>query len=212
MESSPKTEEQAKAEQLLRDAHIQRMRKQWATAETLCREALKLDPDDGMAREMLGDLLMEKGSVDEALETYRAALERQPGKAVLEEKVARAVLQQDAERRSRAEAELMLASPKLKGEKKRGVAVAVMLSVLCPGVGQMVLGDYVKGTAMLVVGLGGLFLGGLDLLKFLTGTMDRNGGSPMLALIGGVGLLTWLYSLIDAASQANQSKVRGGDV
>lgn len=212
MESSPKTAEQARAEQLLRDAHIQRMRKQWASAETLCREALKLDPEDAMGLEMLGDLLVDKGSVDEALEVYRQALEHQPGRAALEEKVARAVLQQDNERRARMDAELLLSSPKLAAQKKRGVAAAVLLSALCPGVGQMVQGEYVKGGVMLVVGLGGMIIGGLDLLKLFTGTMDARGGNPMLAFIGGVALLVYLYSIVDAASQANKSNVRGGDI
>lgn len=217
MESSPKTEEQSRVEQLLRDAHIQRMRKQWAAAETLCREALAVAPNDAMGQEMLGDLLLEKGSLDEALELYRRALVLQPSRAVLEEKIARAVLQQDAERRTRTEAELFLSSPRKTAERTRGVTIAILLSLLCPGAGQLMLGQYVKGGIMLAVGLLGILLGSLDLLKFflgMSGTLRRGEAppNPMLTMLGLLGLIVYVYSLLDTASQASKRKVRGGDV
>src|SRR5687767_14097540 len=103
----PAAPDAARVERLLRDAQIQGMRQQYGAAETLCRQALEIAPDDLMGLEMLGDLLVEKGSTDTALETFRKALELEPGKASLEEKIARAVLQKAEDERERLEAQLM---------------------------------------------------------------------------------------------------------
>src|SRR4051794_36321379 len=119
MEGSGASEIQTRAEQLLREAHILRMRGQWAAAETACRQALELTPEDTLGQEMLGDLLIEKGSLDEALDVYRKAFEKQPAKASLEEKIARAVLQKGEEAHDRLAAELMLNAPGSKAERKR---------------------------------------------------------------------------------------------
>ena len=116
MENPAVPEAAARVERLLRDAHIQRMRQQFAAAETLCRQALEVSPDDLMGLEMLGDLLLEKGSLDGALETYRKAHALDPGKASLEEKVGRVVLMKAEEERERLEAQLLLTCPRKKGQ------------------------------------------------------------------------------------------------
>ena len=216
MDGSTATDKQARVEQLLRDAHIQRMRQQWAAAETLCREALELDPDDVMGQEMLGDLLLDKGSCGEALESYRKAFEKQPEKVALEEKIARAVLLKGEEERQRLDAELMLSSPGSKLERKRSATIATLLSLLCPGAGQLFTGQYVKGGILLGVGVLSLFLGGPDLIKFILGIAGilpkTEEVVDLLAMLGLVGVLVWLYSLLDAAGQAGRSARKAGDL
>lgn len=208
MDSSLAPDTPSRVEQLLRDAYIQRMRQQFAVAETLCRQALELNPDDVQGLELLGDLLQEKGSTDGALEQYRKALEVQPGKASLEEKVARLVLVKAEEERERIEAELLLNSPRAPKQRKRNQTVAVLCSLVCPGLGQAFNGQWVKGVVFLVAGIGCLAFGGMDAMKMLLGmaaTLPR-GEQPngMLAAVGMLGGLIWLASLLDASAQAGK--------
>src|SRR5688500_9517480 len=58
-------------ERLLREANVLRIRKQYAEAEERCRAAVELLPDDVSALEMLGDLLYDKGSLEEARDHYQ---------------------------------------------------------------------------------------------------------------------------------------------
>jgi tetratricopeptide (TPR) repeat protein len=198
-----------RVEQLLRDAYIQRMRQQFAASETLCRQALELAPRDVQGLELLGDLLQEKGSTEPALELYRQALEVQPGKASLEEKIARQVLLKAEEERERLMAELMLSSPQAPKQRKRNQTAAILLSVICPGGGQFFNGQWVKGAIYLLTGLLCLGLGGPDGLKMLLGMAGPlpRGEEPngMLAALGMVGGLIWLASLLDASAQASKA-------
>jgi tetratricopeptide (TPR) repeat protein len=221
METESPPDVQARVEQLLRQAHILRMRQQWGEAETLCRQALELAPDDAMGQEMLADLLAEKGSLAEALELYRKAYEVQPQKTVLEAKIARLVLQKDQEEQDRLAAELLISSPRKQSERKRNVAIVLLLSLLCPGAGQIANGQYVKGGILAAVGLLSHFFGGPELLNFMlylsAGSMNPRGAgvdapNGMLAFLGLLGGIIWIYSLLDASAQAGKSTVRGGDI
>jgi len=203
---------QTRAEQLLRDAYIMRMRQQWAAAEELCRQALELTPEDVQGLELLGDLLMEKGSEAQALETYRRAFEIQPLKASLEEKIARAVLRKAEDERERLEAQLMMSKPTSAKQRKRNQTVAVLISLFCPGGGQMFNGQYVKGGIFLGLGLLSLGFGGPEVLKML---LAMAGGLPRgeepngaLAALGMVGVLIWFASLLDASAQAGKASKR----
>src|SRR5690349_15097820 len=106
MEPPVTREAEARAEQLLREAHIFRMRRQTDAAERLCRQALEICPDDVMGHELLGDLLLERGRLNEALETYQQAFEKHPERTSLEDKIARTVLRKFALDRERDDAEL----------------------------------------------------------------------------------------------------------
>lgn len=210
METSIPGDDQSRVEQLLRQAHVHRMRQQWAAAEALCRQALELAPEDPIGIEMLGDLLVEKGNLQSALEQYRKAFAAQPGKAILEEKIARTVLTIAEEEQERAAAQLMLNSPVRKSERKRNATVATLLSLLCPGVGQLFLGQHVKGGILLGAGLLSLWFGGADLFKLLAVVSGASlppgeGVNQFLAALGILGLLLWLYGLLDASAQAGKS-------
>jgi tetratricopeptide (TPR) repeat protein len=214
--SNPERSNQEKVETLLRDAHIQRMRGQTAAAETLCRKALELSPDDVMGQEMLGDLLTGKGELDEALTTYRAAFERQPEKASLEEKIARLVLMKGEEEHQKLAAMLMLESPAKESDAKRNATLATLLSMVCPGLGQLVIyRQYVKGGILAGVGLLGLALGGPDLFKLALAFSEARSRvdkpNDALAMLGLLAVLIWLYSLLDAAGGV-KGKKKASDV
>ncbi len=199
----------ARVEQLLRQAHIQRLRGQWVPAETLCRKALELAPDDVMGVEMLGDLLVEKGSYRDAAALYRKAFAAAPERASLEEKIARTALMIGEEEQERIAAQMLLNSPSRKSERKRNATIATLFSLLCPGVGQLFLGQRVKGGILLAIGLISLVFGSGELVKLL---VAFSGGLPrgesinqFLAALGILGVLVWLYSLLDASAQAGRN-------
>jgi tetratricopeptide (TPR) repeat protein len=215
-------EVQARVEQLLRDAHIQRMRHHWGAAETLCRQALDLAPDDIMGQEMLADLLAEKGEFEAALELYRKALAAQPQKVSLEEKIGRTVLRKDEEDRERLAAQFMLESPKAAGERKRSSTAAVLISAACAGGGQIYRGQYLKGGIMLGVWLLSMF-GWMDLFRVVlafggVGSADPRGGAQpaaandSLAVLGLVGAVVYVYSLLDAAAEPKKARKPGAEL
>jgi tetratricopeptide (TPR) repeat protein len=199
-----------RSEQLLRDAHIARVRGRFPEAESLCRRALDLTPDDVMGLEMLGDLLLEKGEWDDALARFRRALELQPEKASLEEKIARIALRKSEAERERAEAELLLASPTSKVAAKRNATVAILLSLVCPGAGQVFNRQPVKGAIIVAVWLPSLF-GMMELFKLLLALMGAGGRLEPhqgLAVLGLLGILIWIYAMIDASSGAQGGRSR----
>jgi len=201
-----------KVEQLLQEAHLRRMRKQWAEAEDSCREALEIDPDEPAAGEMLGDLLYDKGSYSEALVAYRRALEHAPTQTVLEEKIGRAVLAEQQDESDRLDAIATLARPSRAGTARRNALVTLLLCLICPGAGQLFLGQYLKGGILLGVGLVSLITGWNDLMKFWLGIMGMlprtTRVNDILALVGFVGIAVYIYSLVDAAAQADRSRKR----
>ncbi len=201
-------EKDARAEQFLREAHIQRMRGRWGEAEALVRQALALTPRDAMGLELLGDALLERGEVDEAEASFNAALVEAPGKASLETKIARIVLRRAEDERNRISAELLFTSPRNAKEDRRQQTVAILLSVLCAGGGQLFKGQHLKGGLLLAVWLVSL-TGALEAFKLVVGGLgglprgeEVNGGMAFFGLIGG---LLYLYSILDAAGTTRRS-------
>jgi tetratricopeptide (TPR) repeat protein len=208
------SEARGRVEQLLRDAHINRMRGQWSSAETLCRQALALVPEDVMGLEMLGDLMAEKGELEDALVAHRKALALQPEKPSLEEKIARIVLLKEEDEREREAVQLMLNSPRGKNARKRNVTLAILLSVLCAGAGQLFNRQYVKGAILLTVWVLSMFGWGeaLKLLLGLSGPLPRGETvNDTLAVMGLIGFAVYVYSLLDASSQAGKRSGTAGD-
>ena len=216
MELFEPTGPKARVEQLLREAQLQRMREQWSAAELLCREALEIAPEDTQGLEMLGDLQVGKGDLDTALEHYRKALELQPQRVALEEKIAHLVLLKDQEERDKIAAQFLLDSPPSKADQKRFTAVAVLLSAVFPGGGQLLMGQYVKGGVLMAAFAVGMVLGVPDLYKLL-GSLSAMPGShapvvhpnPFFAMLGLLSIVVWFYSLLDASSQAGKSSRKG---
>jgi tetratricopeptide (TPR) repeat protein len=203
--SQPVTDEHDEAvERLLRDAHILRMRQRWGESEELCRKALELAPEDVTALEMLGDLLTERGSADDAEASYRRAFAINPSSGSLETKIARAVLEKAEAEHARTMAQLALNSPMKAADRKRGQVIPVLLSVIAAGGGQLYKGEFVKGGILLGVWLVSLFGAGdaFKLIIGMSGGLPRgesaNGGFALLGMVGG---LAYLYSLMDAPAR-----------
>jgi hypothetical protein len=64
-----------RAERLLAEANLHRLRQEWPEAEEKCREAVGLTPHDAAAHALLGDVCVGGQRAAEAERAYRAALE-----------------------------------------------------------------------------------------------------------------------------------------
>src|SRR5579875_2831472 len=63
---------------LLAQANLLRMRGCWPEAIEKCMAALKLAPEHPSAQSLLGDIYENQGSLDDAIQWYRMALDVQP--------------------------------------------------------------------------------------------------------------------------------------
>lgn len=138
-ESTPQESQQA--DRLLRDANIARKRENYREAEAKCKEALKLIPKEASALEFLGDLYQDLAKVDEAMAAYKRATLADPRRATAERKYADLLMRQEHWEIVGADIE---AAP-----QKRWMAPT--LSLLLPGAGQAVNGQWVKGLIVLAL-------------------------------------------------------------
>lgn len=201
---------QEKLDALLREANVLRLRGQLAEAEARCRAVLELAPADTNALEMLGDLQRGRGQLTEASELYQRALAAAPQRPALEKKFAEVTLELAEQQRLRDTAALMLANPAAREQQRRNVFVACLWSAFFPGLGQFYNREPVKGTLLVIASLVCLWVGSSDLLRmFLTMATTRPSGevNSFGAWFGLLGLVLWLYSVIDAVVVARK---RGG--
>jgi len=194
---------------LLAKANLHRLRGQPLEAEDTCRQALQLNPEDVLIREMLGDALSDAGKLKAALAEYRTALDHAPGKESLEKKFAKVTLGIADQEREKTMAQDMMLNPHKYAPRERSPVVAFISSVV-PGLGQLYNGEIVKaavifGTFLLFI-LSYAFLqrgypaGSItDLSSFLYFT------SPVVQMTGLVFIIAYLYGLVDAPITAGKT-------
>lgn len=207
METQPTQE---KLDALLREANILRMRGQAGEAEARCRAVLELEPEESSALEMLGDLLRERGRLEDATDYYRRAAAAAPERPSPERKFAEATLALSEQQRLREQATLLLQNPPSPIEQRRNVLVALVLSAVFPGLGQFYNRETVKGACLVVGTLLCLALGGdaLFRLVFTVAAMRDSGPvSQYGAWFGLLAVVLWLYAVIDAVVTGQK---RGG--
>lgn len=204
------TEERREAaERLLLEANVLRLRRQFAEAETRCREALELSPEDLGGMEMLAELLHEKGDLTEARDLCQRILDLEPGRPSAEKKLGLVILELDEIENQRMMAQALLASGATsRSERKRRVSISLLLSLLWAGAGQFYNGEHVKAAILAGVFLIGLVVGGPPLLELIVViSAPRFRLAPdtgWRAVFGIVALLVYVYSLIDAPVRAQK--------
>lgn len=137
-----------KADQLIREYRLAKMRGQSTLALDLLRKAEALAPDLPGIREAVGDDLAEKLRFKDALQAYTAALKQDPTNINLQRKHAEMVLKAN-------EMDLTLVGAgfggsRLDPEAYANPRAAVWLNLFLPGAGQIVTGNQTKGILMLV--------------------------------------------------------------
>lgn len=206
MESKQKQE----VDRLLVLANVQRMRNQFVEAEDTCRKALEITPGDVALKEMLADILQERGKPEDALAEYKSAMELAPGKVSLETKYAKLIIE-IAERKYEKElAEDMINNPHKYPVVKKNVGLILFLAAVFPGLGQLYNKEYVKagvisGVAILFIAIWAITIkfGGYNAVTNISDFFaDTN---PLVLVLGFLAGILYLYGIFDAVFSASKS-------
>lgn len=200
LDAEPATPDQiAKAEGLIRQARVLAMRGDRAGSKRTLDEAAALAPGSAAVLEALGDELMEQRRTRQAAEYYKKAMSLSPGNVGLEKKHAQAVFGAFAAGQaftSRASEFESVASGK----------AAVLMSILIPGLGQIVSERVTTGVVFMAGWLGGWI--GVFVMNFknlpllMTGKNFPDGSRPnsMIFVPLAAALLFHLAAILDARS------------
>jgi len=185
-----------KAEGLIRQSHLAKMRNQGSVADRLLKEAADLAGNSPVVLEAIGDDFAERRQYRKAKEIYDRARKLDPTSKSLENKYGEMVLRVD-----------LHIDPATYNENAGLVSgkAAVVLSAILPGLGQIVSGQVVKGSIFLAIwgicfgfvlalpgGIGGM-------VQYLLQGRGPTGFTPLsfAFLVGAV--LMWLMAIFDAS-------------
>ncbi|HEY0867779.1 MAG TPA: tetratricopeptide repeat protein [Fimbriimonas sp.] len=161
----PTQEQMERAESLVRQAKVERMRGNRQAASDLLRQATEIAPTAPALLESLGDDAMERHNYKQARQAYERALKVSPKNIALERKHAESILK--AESGLTVEDQLRLGlsgSPFISSEDmKASRKSATILNAFLPGLGQIALGQTTKGAILMAVWI--LCLVGIVLLR-----------------------------------------------
>jgi tetratricopeptide (TPR) repeat protein len=185
---------------------VNRLRGQGRVEEAAarCRELVEAWPDSWQARELLGDIYRQQNMLPDAMAQYREAMKRNPRRAAIEDKIARAALTMAQPDMLRAQADLLLTAP-----SHRSPGLAAALSVALPGLGQAYNRHYLKALALITLYTPCLLIVGLSVaarlgqpgLVHIRQLVTATGGSS-LRWWAVAAVLVWLYGVADAALSA----------
>lgn len=206
MESKQKQE----IDRLLALANVQRMRNQFVDAEDTCRKALEITPGDVIMKEMLADILQERGKPEDALAEYKSAMELAPGKVSLETKYAKLIIEIAEREREKELAEDMINNPHKYPVIKKNMGLVLFLAAVFPGLGQLYNKEYVK--AGIVCGVSILFIVTWALtIKYggyraVTNTTEFFADThPAVLVLGFLAGILYLYGIFDAVFNASKA-------
>lgn len=213
---------QTRIRELLGRATLLRTRGESQKAVELVQEAIRLDEDGWEAHELLGDLFLDLSKGTWALESYRRARQLNPSRGVLEEKIGKAALAQAARLQTAQMSEALLEGMTRTPSTPRRPAMAALLSLIVPGLGQLYNGQVLKGflmalvwvvlfglTTMVILGQvrtapaspqGILYTPTIDLGSVLTGIFSGVNALWILLLMG-----MYIYAVADAGLTAGRS-------
>jgi hypothetical protein len=199
----PTPEDIERAEALIRQSRVERMRGNRKAASDLLEQAAAVAPTSSTIAEALGDDLAERGQVAAALDKYAIALKHDSTNVGLERKYAEMVLRTKAagsiedQLRASLSDSLFLTS----SDSVAGLSAARWLSAIVPGVGQLTLGRTAKGLWMLggwVVCMALTVVFNRDLEQLIRFSAGGNAKPSLIVLLPVfIGFVIWIASLAD---------------
>jgi tetratricopeptide (TPR) repeat protein len=207
----------------LTQAAINLRRGETAQARNVLRALLETQPNSAAAYEALGDVELADRNVAASAIAYRRALELEPGRPTAELKLARAALRGGADKRratigvAYAGSDIAAMAP---AKSKKNAAIAIVGSLVLPGIGQIVNAQYVKGLIVMALSIffGAVFFNSIDVpslnqqvlanLSAMTGKGTATAAPPTLQFPPAVWICmvaliaVWVYSVVDAAVSA----------
>lgn len=167
-----------KIDTLVRSASIHVRQGRLSNAVTACQEALALEPDHPDVRELLGDILARQGKQHAAIAEYRAVFEAHPDRVSAERKIAELSLHVGEQQRLLERQRELVDDPSKRGQGKDRTQIALLSSLVLPGLGQLCLGVYFKGAALLILALALLYhIVNKVLLEPLAALVEQMGGA-----------------------------------
>lgn len=193
-------------ERLLTQANVERVRGNFLAARRLLEQALQKAPERADIHELLGDVYRAVGDLSTALERYKKARELDPSRRSAEEKFASTLLEINPPTVSE-EIPFLPKNPTL----------AVILSALLPGAGQVYNEQWLKGIVMCVIALLslGYFLQFYHQIRTTTviptlGQVQQQleqasiGEILLLLFAGLLAFCMWTWSILDAYNTARK--------
>lgn len=146
-------EQERQADQLIRQAKVEKMRGNKDRASTLLREASAIAPGSPTVLEAVGDDLLERRMMKDAKMVYQRALKLDPRNVGIERKLAMCALRVGAIGSIEDQLRSGLSDPMFitSSDNVASLNGARFLNAIIPGVGHMVLGRTGAGLAMLLV-------------------------------------------------------------
>ena len=138
----PTPEQLTEAERLLQQASLARIRQQGSVAERFLKEAAEAAPGSAAVQAALGDELWRRSQFSKAREAYKMAHRIEPLNPAYETKWAESIVGSGGD---------PLAQLSGLGDSYASAKSAGCLSMILPGLGQIVMGEKSKGIAMIVV-------------------------------------------------------------
>ncbi len=196
----------AEFDRLMTAATVFRRRGDYGQATISIKKALDLFPEDIAAREFAADMIYAHGDVKTAAEHYKSILEAEPGRASVEEKYGKAILEISEADRQKELMRLMVENPgQFRPVQPKSAALAVLLTI-APGLGHLYCGEYVRGIGIFISWM-------LSCVLFLF-TLDPGASSLQRVTTASVAFACLagtihIYALLGAAQAAE--KTRGKD-
>ncbi len=205
----PTVEQLEEAEKLIRRSALERRRGNNQLAGDLLKQAIEVAPGSAMALEALGDDLMERKQFGAAQEAYRTAHRADPESPSIERKLASLSMKGLAN--LSIEDQLRMGSfdsPFIQqGDAVASPKIAVFLSVLFPGSGQLVLGYTKKGLTILGIWLASSIL----FIVFATKIKTGHHSLPTIAYVPlALAAASWLAGVADISMVAKGPQRLGG--
>ncbi len=183
-------DEKVEADRLLARASLAFRRGDLDEALATCRQALEANPGDAGAAELCGDVLQALGRVDDALYCYEHATQVEPGRRSAEKRYAELRLLQE-----RGIAKL------LDENLPRNATVAVLMSALLPGAGQLYNGEPIKGLCIAVAALICVLVLGWSPWGFRHGLTSVTASVAIFLLAAAA---VYVYGVVDASAGATR--------
>jgi tetratricopeptide (TPR) repeat protein len=192
----PSPQQMAQAEQLVREARVEKIRGNVRGASDLLKKASEVAPGAPTVLEALGDDLVERKQYDNAKKAYKQAWKLDPKNVGIERKYATLVAQMDSMGSIEDQLRMNLSdSPFSETEARASLGAATLYSALLPGLGHVVLGKKVGFGIMAAWVLCGIWLFVMyeDLAMLLTMASGGGRGSPNVAVLLPLMIMAGIY-------------------
>lgn len=199
----PSETARAEADMLVQRAMLEKRRGNKQAAIDLLKKAVETAPGSATVLEALGDDLAESSRWGEAEKAYRDARRQDPGNASIERKLAHIAMHSIAHLSIEDQLRLGTDSNARNSDSMANPKFAVVLSVMIPGLGQMVMGNTRKGITILA-----LFLVSVITAVALAKAFPApKGHLPTAAVFFIVtAIVCWLAGVFDVSASAKRTE------